>query len=162
MKNFATTSAIVLALLGSSVAMTPAFAADEFNVAPGLTYAGVPLGLHGADPVALLAGNQVEGDAQFFAAHDGVAYYFTSAENQAAFEANPAKFMPQNGGFCTLGVAYAKKLDGNPDYATVVDGKLFVFVNQAALDAFNKDQAALTAQADENWVKIKSVKATDL
>lgn len=162
MRNLATTSAVVLALLGSSVAMTPAFAADEFNVAPGLTYAGVPLGLSGADPVALLNGTQIEGDAQFFAAHEGVAYYFTSAENKAAFEANPAQFTPQNGGFCTLGVAYAKKLDGNPEYAAVVDGKLFVFVNQDALDAFNKDQAALITQADDKWVEIRTVKATDL
>lgn len=162
MKKVAKTSAIVLALMGSSVAMTPAFAADEFNVAPGLTYAGVPLGLHGADPVALLGGTQVEGDAQFFATHDDVAYYFTTAENKAAFEANPAQFIPQNGGFCTLGVAFAKKLDGNPEYATVVDGKLFVFVNQDALDAFDKDQAGIAAKADENWVKIRGVKATDL
>lgn len=162
MKNFVTTSAVVLALLGSSFAFTPAFAVDEFNTAPGLTYAGAPLGLHGSDPVALLGGSQAEGDAQFFAAHDGVAYYFANAENKAAFEASPAQFVPQNGGFCTLGVAYSKKLDGNPDYSAIVDGKLFVFVNQAALDAFNKDQTALIPQADENWVKIQSVKATDL
>lgn len=64
MRNFATTSAIVLALLGSSVALTPAYAYayayadDEYSVAPGLTYAGVPLGLHGSDPVALMAGIQ--------------------------------------------------------------------------------------------------------
>lgn len=162
MKNFAKTSAVALALLGSSVLMSPAFAADEFNTAPGLTYAGVPLGLHGSDPVALLGGTQIEGNAEFLAAHDGVAFYFTNAKNKAAFEANPAQFVPQNGGFCTYGVAFAKKFDGNPDYSAVVDGKLFVFVNQGALDEFNKDQADFTAKADENWVKIQNVKATDL
>lgn len=91
-----------------------------------------------------------------------MAYYFTSAENKAEFEANLAQFTPQNGGFCTYGVAFAKKLDGNPEYSAVVDGELFVFVNQGALDEFNKDQAGITAQAAENRANIQSAKAADL
>ena len=160
MKNFAKTTVVALALIGAS--FTPALAADEFNVAPGLTYAGAPLGLHGADPVSLLAGTQIEGDAQYFAAHEGVAYYFANEENKVLFEANPARFLPENGGFCTYGVAFAKKLDGNPEYSAVVDGKLFVFVNQGALDEFNKDQAGIIAQADKQWLEIRSKKATEL
>ncbi|WP_299959540.1 YHS domain-containing (seleno)protein [uncultured Roseobacter sp.] len=162
MKNFATSSIVALSVLGASFAMTPAFAADEFNVAPGMTYAGAPLGLHGADPVALLNGTQVDGNPQYFAAHDGVAYYFTSEENKAAFEANPAQYMPQNGGFCTFGVAFAKKLDGNPEYSAVVDGKLYVFLNGDVLSQFMEDKAGIITKADENWVNIRSTAATDL
>lgn len=163
MKNIIKSNLLILAIVGGSALANPAFAVEEFNVAPGLTYAGAPLGLHGADPVSLVnEGVQVEGDAQYLAAYEGVAYYFADAENQAIFEANPEQFLPQNGGFCTLGVAYSMKLDGNPDYAAVVDGKLFVFVNQDALDAFNKDQENLIGQADIAWPVIRSIAALEL
>ena len=76
-----------LALAGLLALTAPAFAADEHNVSAGLTAAGAPLGLHGVDPVAFIdLGNRIEGTARFTAVHDGVAYYFASAENQAAFD----------------------------------------------------------------------------
>ena len=54
----------------------PALAADEANVAPGLTYGGSPLGLHGADPVALLDhGTKAEGDASFSAIRDDLRHW---------------------------------------------------------------------------------------
>lgn len=148
----------------SAVALAiPAFAADEANVAPGLTYAGVPLGLHGIDPVALVSdGNHLEGNAEFTGKHDGVAYYFTSAENLEAFNANPDQFVPQNGGFCTFGVSVGKKFDGDPEFAAVVENKLYVFLNEAIFNEFNKDRDGTIAKAEVNWKEIKHTAATDL
>ena len=75
-------------------AISPAIAADETNVAPGLTAAGAPLGLHGADPVALLDyGQNVEGVATQTVVHEGVSYYFASADNKQAFEAAPSRYV---------------------------------------------------------------------
>ncbi|MEO1504754.1 MAG: YHS domain-containing (seleno)protein [Pseudomonadota bacterium] len=105
-----------------------AFAADEHNVSVGVTAAGAPLGLHGVDPVAIIRdGAMAEGDAAQTVVHDGVAYYFSSAETMAAFEADPEAFLPQYGGFCTFGVSVGKKFDGDPTYAAVIDGALYVF-----------------------------------
>ena len=105
-----------LSIVLTAVAMTtPSIAADEHNVVPGLTAAGAPLGLHGVDPVAFLElGNRLDGKAKYTAIYDTVAYYFSSAENMDAFNKNPARFVPQNGGFCTYGVSVGKKFDGNP------------------------------------------------
>ena len=94
----------------------PAFAADEINVSNGISAAGAPLAAHGVDLVALVHdGNPVEGFATHSATYDGASYYFTSAANREAFEANPAAYLPQHGGFCSFGVSVGKKFDGDPD-----------------------------------------------
>ena len=142
---------------------TPALAVEENNVSNGLTAAGAPLGLHGVDPVAFVSlGNRIDGSAKYTAVHDGVAYYFTSQENLDAFKASPARFTPQNGGYCTFGVSVGKKFDGDPRYAAVVNGKLYVFLNEDILRAFQKDQAGTIAKAETNWKKIRSVAAAEL
>lgn len=142
---------------------TPALAVEENNVSNGLTAAGAPLGLHGVDPVAFVQlGNRIDGNAKFTAIHDNVAYYFTSQDNLDQFKANPQRFVPQNGGYCTFGVSVGKKFDGDPKYAAVRDGKLYVFLNEDILMAFQKDPAGTIAKANANWKQIRSVAAAEL
>lgn len=142
---------------------SPALAVEENNVSNGLTAAGAPLGLHGVDPVAFVTlGNRIEGTAKFTAVHDGVAYYFTSQENLDAFQVDPGRFTPQNGGYCTFGVSVGKKFDGDPRYAAVVNGKLYVFLNEDILKAFQRDPAGTIAKAEVNWKQIRSVAAASL
>ena len=153
----------IAAALTALYTFGPALAADEANDAPGLTYGGAPLGLHGADPVALLDhGTNAEGDADFAAAHDGVAYYFASEQNQKAFEANPTRYVPQYGGFCAFGVSVGKKFDGDPSFAAVRNDKLYVFLNKAVYEAYLKDQAGTIDKAEGNWTTIEHKAATDL
>jgi len=152
----------VLALL-STAAVTPALAVDEHNTVPGLTAAGAPLGVHGIDPVAFIQiGNRIEGSAEHTAVHDGVAYYFASTDTKAAFERNPQRYVPQNGGFCTFGVSVGKKFDGNPRYAAVESGRLYLFLNEAIYREFQKDKAGTIAKAEANWKEIRSVAASQL
>ena len=99
MKNLLITTIIAALPLISA----PAFAADEINVSNGISAAGAPLAVHGADPVALLNDQKVvDGSATHALTHDGASYYFASVENMEAFKANPAKYTPQHGGFLFL------------------------------------------------------------
>ncbi len=151
-----------IALL-SAGAFSTANAADENNTAPGLTAAGAPLGLHGVDPVAFIdLGNRVDGSASYTAIHDGVAYYFASEANMKTFKKNAARYVPENGGFCTFGVSVGKKFDGDPQYASVVDDKLYVFLNEDIYRMYQKDPKGTIAKADENWIEIKHTAASDL
>ncbi len=160
MKKSLTLATIALATV---LAAAPAYAVDENNVAPGLTAAGAPLGLHGADPVAFIEiGNRVEGRAEYAAVHEGVAYYFSTEENQEIFEDDPARYLPENGGFCTYGVSVGKKFDGDPQFASVVDGKLYVFLNEEIFQLYQKDRAGTIAKAAENWREIEHTAATAL
>ena len=156
-------SAIAATLLSLAALSAPAMAADEYNTSSGLTAAGSPLGLHGVDPVAFVSlGNRIDGTAQYTAVHDGVAYYFASQEAMDAFPAHPDQYLPQNGGFCTFGVSVGKKFDGDPQFAAVVDGKLYLFLNEAIFREFQKDQSGTIAKAEANWKKIRSTEATKL
>ncbi|CUK12708.1 YHS domain protein [Ruegeria denitrificans] len=136
----------------------PAFAADEINVSNGISAAGAPLAAHGVDLVALInEGNPVEGFATHSSTYDGASYYFTSAANLEAFEANPTAYLPQHGGFCSFGVSVGKKFDGDPDQYLVADGKLYLFLNAETRAAFLKDVPATAKTADDQWAQIRSV-----
>lgn len=140
-----------------------AFAADEYNVNNGLTLTGHPLGLHGFDPVSMFkADAPAIGQAAFTSEYDGVDYYFASAETKAAFDADPTLMLPQFGGFCAFGVKVGKKLDGDVRYADIVDGKLYLFVNQAIFDKYLEDRAGVIAGAHAQWPAIKATPISDL
>ena len=155
---------IVFTALAAAIALsTPAFAADEINVSNGISAAGAPLAAHGVDLVALVNdGNPVEGFATHSATYDGASYYFTTAANLEAFEANPAAYLPQHGGFCSFGGSVGKKFDGDPDQYLVADGKLYLFLNAETRAAFLKDVPATAKTADEQWANIKSIAVGEL
>lgn len=158
--KLAITSAI---LAGLALSATAAMAADEYNVSRGLTAASAPLGLHGVDPVEFIATqNPVEGSAAYTAVHDGVAYYFATEANMNTFQADPAAYLPQNGGYCTFGVSVGKKFDGDPEYHAVIDNKLYVFLNRAIYDEFNKDRAGTISKADTQWKSIRGTAVGEL
>jgi YHS domain-containing protein len=96
----------------------------------------------------------VQGTPQFTATHDGAIYRFASASNRDAFKANPAKYAPAYGGYCAMGVAVGKKLDGDPAAFTVANGKLFLNVNQNVKGMWAKDIAGNNKKADTNWSKV--------
>lgn len=156
-----TLSAIMMTAV-IAVAM-PAFAEDEHNVSTGITTAGVPLGLHGVDAVALATSNSVaEGDARYTIVDDGVAYYFASEDSAKKFKANPAMYAPQYGGFCAYAVAVGKKFDGDPQFADIVDGKLYLFVNADVFAKYKKDKANILKRAERTWPTIQHKAVGDL
>jgi YHS domain-containing protein len=140
-----------------------AFAADEHNVGPGLTYVGAPLSLRGSDPVAFIdVKNRISGISNHVVEHDGVAYYFATGENLKTFKENPAVYVPQFGGFCAYGVSVGKKFDGDPSYAAVIDKKLYLFLNEGVYREFLKDKTGTIKVANTQWKKIKHTAAVDL
>ncbi|MGE4110848.1 MAG: YHS domain-containing (seleno)protein, partial [Burkholderiales bacterium] len=96
------------------------------------------------------------------AEHDGIAYYFASQTNLDTFKANPAKYTPENGGFCTFGVSVGKKFDGDPRYAAVENGRLYVFLNEEIFRLFQKDRAGTIAKAKAQWTKIQHTASREL
>ncbi len=154
MKAFVTTLALSSTLLAGGP--QSAFAVNEVNTAPGLTTAGAPLALHGFDPVAYFtAGKPVQGNASYVSTHNGAAYYFTSKENLATFEASPAKYAPHYGGYCAYGVSVGKKFDGDPRFWKIVGGKLYLNLNAEIARKFNADTKGAIAKADANWRTIE-------
>lgn len=119
------------------------------------------LAIDGYDPVAYFpegGGKPAKGDEKITFLHNGVTYRFASAKNMEAFKANPAKYEPAHGGWCS----YAMGNDGtqveiDPKSFLISDGRLFLFYKDwftDTRDLFIKKQAALTKKADENWKKL--------
>ncbi|TQV84589.1 hypothetical protein FLL46_22230 [Aliikangiella coralliicola] len=153
----------IATLIVFSTFTSPVFSADENNTVPGLTAAGAALGMHGIDPVAFVnINNRITGTAKYTGVHNNVAYYFASKENLEMFKKSPQSYVPQNGGFCTFGVSVGKKFDGNPRFAAIEEGKLYLFLNEAIFKEFQKDRKGTIKKAASNWKKIKHVAATKL
>ena len=153
----------VFILVVSLLIHTSAYAVDEYNVSKGITSAGVPLGLHGVDAVALTSlGAVAEGDATFTVVQDGNAYYFASQESADQFSADPDRFLPQYGGFCAYAVAKGKKFDGDPMFADIVRGKLYLFVSGAVFQKYLANKEEILKNAEETWPKIRSKAVTEL
>jgi YHS domain-containing protein len=149
--------------IGAVSAASAAFAVDEYNVSTGTTVDGYGVAVRGNDVVALASGLAVTpGHAKFTQAHDGVAYYFATEESKKKFAANPGKYMPQYGGFCALGVALGKKLDGSPRFADIVDGKLYLFLNAAVFEKYKEDKAGILAKAAKNWPAMHHVAVSEV
>jgi YHS domain-containing protein len=113
------------------------------------------IALHGFDPVAYFTqNNAVKGDAQLTAAYHGVTYEFASKENQAAFQANPEKYIPQYGGFCAFAVSKGAKADIDPHAFAIHDGKLYVNASGRAQKLFVEDVKGNIEKADHNWPEV--------
>ena len=140
-----------------------AFAADEFNTSTGITSAGVPLGVHGVDPVALSTlGAVAEGTAAYTVVEDGVAYYFATKSSADTFSKNPDRYLPQFGGFCAYAIAFGKKFDGDPQFADIVDGKLYLFVNGEVFAKYKLDPQRYITDAHKMWPKIRDKAGSEL
>ena len=112
--------------------------------------------LRGYDPVSYQTGAKpVLGTQSFTATHDGATYQFASASNRDAFRANPARYAPAYGGFCAMGVAMGRKLDGDPTLYRVVDNKLFLNVNQAVQARWVQDIPGNVLKAQAEWPALR-------
>ena len=120
------------------------------------TSRGEQLMLLGYDPVAYFTEKKpVRGKHTLPAAHEGRTYYFSSPENRAAFSAQPAKYEPQYGGFCSNGAPYAVKLGSDPTQFEIRDGRLFIFGDILGHEFWLLDERNNIAHADELWPRIR-------
>jgi len=110
------------------------------------------LALQGNDPVTFFTQNRpVKGLAQFESKYNGARYLFASAENKALFDANPAKYEPQFGGFCAYGVAQGHTAPIKIEAWQIVNGRLLMQYDLGVKKDFNKDQQGNLQKADKNW-----------
>jgi YHS domain-containing protein len=111
------------------------------------------LAIQGYDPVAYFTQNRpVKGDAQHASTHAGATYRFATAEHKATFDANPAKYAPQFGGFCAYAVSKGTTAKIEPDaFVITPDGRLLLQYDRGVVDAWNKDPDRLLKKAEANW-----------
>jgi hypothetical protein len=94
--------------------------------------------------------------------HDGVTYLFASEKSKESFEAAPKKYLPAYGGYCAFCVAVGKKFVGDPDVWEVVDGRLYLNLDNGIKRKWLEDVPGYIAKAEANWPKIQHRDPADL
>ena len=112
------------------------------------------IALGGYDPVSYFSGDPVQGDAALSSEHEGATYYFSLEENKAAFDADPAKYAPQYGGFCATAMSEGTLFGADPTNCKITDDRLFLFyrgVGGDTLPQWNENEGERLPAADTHW-----------
>ncbi|MCZ6863924.1 MAG: YHS domain-containing (seleno)protein [Alphaproteobacteria bacterium] len=108
--------------------------------------------LHGYDTVAYFTeGQPMKGSAEFEKVWQDARWQFASATNRDLFTANPDRYAPQYGGYCSGGLATGEFADVDPEVWTIVDGKLYLNTTEELRDAWRKAPEAYVVYANYNW-----------
>jgi YHS domain-containing protein len=135
----------------SLLTVTAAVAADKSLL--NLDKEGVAI--RGHDPVAFFTVKApLKGKAEFTSEFHGAKYRFHSARNKAAFDAEPARYEPQFGGYCAYGVSKGKLVEIDPEAFQIVEGRLLLQYSKGVRDDFNEDTQGNLKKADANWPKL--------
>jgi YHS domain-containing protein len=140
----------------AAVAATAIFPSAAFAKKPAV-FTGIVsgVGAGGYDVVSYFTvGAPKKGDAKFAASYNGAKWYFSSAENMKLFQASPAKYAPQFGGYCAYAVANGVTAKGDPKLWKVVNGKLYLNLNKTAQSRWNEDVPGNIASGNSNWPKV--------
>jgi YHS domain-containing protein len=121
------------------------------------------VGVSGYDLVSYRTGEKpVRGNGNHVAVHDGVTYLFASEANRKQFEADPEKYLPAFGGYCAYGVAVGKKFVGDPDVWEIVDGRLYLNLDNKIKGLWTKDIPGNIEKANAKWPRIKDEMPSEL
>jgi len=121
------------------------------------------VGIGGYDPVSYhLAKRPQRGTGNFAVMHAGVNYLFASEKNMNLFKENPEKYLPAYGGYCAFGVAVGKKFISDPEVWDIIDGRLYLNLDNRIKGMWVKDISGFIKKADANWQKIKDLKPEKL
>lgn len=146
----ATVAAVALSGCGAMQAQNPSSALKPVNAVAVAGDERVMLAGH--DVVAYWSlGRHALGSPQFKSVYEGVTFRFMSAEHKALFDKEPAKYLPQYGGYCANGIAYGIPWGGDADSWRIDNGRLFIFGGAGSKAAFELDVKGNTALADRYW-----------
>ncbi|HYL14548.1 MAG TPA: YHS domain-containing (seleno)protein [Terriglobales bacterium] len=110
------------------------------------------IAIQGYDPVAFFTQNRpIKGRPEFESKYNGARYLFASAEDKSTFDANPAKYEPQFGGFCAYAASKNRTAPVKIEAFQIVNGRLLMQYDLDIRKEFNKDAQGNLQKADKNW-----------
>ncbi len=80
---------------------------------------------------------------------------FESEENLNLFKANPEKYAPQFGGYCSWAVSQGYTAGIDPDVWNIVDDKLYLNYSRSTRERWVKDIQGNIAKGIANWETLK-------
>ena len=127
-------------------------APPPFQLGPINTGFWGDVAIMGYDPVAYFAdGRPIKGAEEFSHEWLGATWHFASAEHRDLFAADPVKFAPQYGGYCSWGMTDGGIDSADPEAWRIVDGKLYLLFSKDALANWEQDIPGKIAAAEATW-----------
>lgn len=120
---------------------------------------GENVAVKGFDTVAYFTQEKpLAGKAEIAHEWNGAKWYFASEENKELFAANPEKYAPQFGGYCSWAVSHGYTADGDPQAWKIVGGKLYLNYNLQVKEKWETEQEKLIEIGEKNWTEFKKKK----
>ena len=120
------------------------------------------IAIKGYDTVAYFTdGKAVKGSSQFEYVYDDARWRFANAAHREMFVADPVRYMPQYGAYCSACIATKWCPAGFPDHPgdpeawTIVNGKLYMFGGKKVIDGWRANSAENIRQASAHWTAIQ-------
>jgi YHS domain-containing protein len=151
----------ILRILAVIAALAASGCAPLVTQSPGKGLSPVNAVSEGEDKHLMLFGYDVvsyftekthrKGDPAIKTVYKDVTFRFSKPEHKSMFDASPEKYIPQFGGYCANGIAYAIPWGGDADTWEMIDGKLYIFGGKGSHDAFMLDVPRNMALANKYW-----------
>jgi hypothetical protein len=108
--------------------------------------------IKGYDPVAYFkSSNPVKGSPQFASEALGATWWFATAGNRDLFRADPGRYAPQFGGYCSWAVSQGYTADVDPAAWRIIDGKLYLNYSKGVQKKWEQDVEKRIEDANRNW-----------
>jgi YHS domain-containing protein len=115
-------------------------------------YATANGAIDGYDPVSYFSEEgPLEGSEEHQIDWKGETWFFSSAENRRAFEAEPEKYAPQYGGYCAYGLSEGYLTETDPGAWTIVDGRLYLNFDANVMETWRHSKERRIPLADRHW-----------
>jgi YHS domain-containing protein len=137
---------VVLAACASPSSAKPA--AEISTLADGLAAEGYDVTAYSRK------GTPARGNAAYQLRYKGAVWRFENGAALAQFQANPAAYEPQFGGYCAWAVSQNYIAHGDPLFWAIVDGKLYLNANARAKQLWDADRAGAIASGHANWPRV--------
>ncbi len=138
---------VLLGLIFSAMGSVALASAD-----PVYTSRFSDVAVSGYDPVAYFTkGEPTKGSVEITTNYMGAIWRFSSEENAKLFLADPSKYAPQYGGYCSWAAAAGYTASGDPKRWKIVDGKLYLNYNGRIQKRWEKDIPGFIEQGNANW-----------
>ena len=101
--------------------------------------------IDGYSPVSYFQhGRAEQGSAEYNVQHEGITYFLTGLDQVEFFEADPGRYQPAHGGWCSLMLSGSgQRTPANPESFKIIDDKLLMF--------WHGDYNGQTISGLKNW-----------
>ncbi|MBV2360039.1 YHS domain protein [Thalassococcus sp. CAU 1522] len=113
------------------------------------------IAINGIDPVAYFTdAAPVAGSPDHSVDHNGATWRFVSADNAAAFQADPEKYGARFGGYCAYAASLGYLAPTQPEAWTVYEDRLYLNANLRARELWLQDVPGNIVKGEANWPAI--------